>query len=46
VATIAAPDAPNPALAAQAAILARPLDDPRRMANAIRALAIDGVEQA
>jgi transketolase len=46
VATIAAPDAPNPALAAQAAILARPLDDPRRMANAIRALAIDAVEQA
>ena len=46
MATIAAPDAPNPALAAQAAILARPLDDPRRMANAIRALAIDGVEQA
>ena len=46
MATIAAPDAPNPALAAQAAILARPLDDPRRMANAIRALAIDAVEQA
>lgn len=46
VATIAAPEAPNPALAAQAAILARPLDDPRRMANAIRALAIDAVEQA
>jgi len=46
VATIAAPDAPNLALAAQAAILARPLDDPRRMANAIRTLAIDAVEQA
>jgi len=46
VATITAPDAPNLALAAQAAILARPLDDSRRMANAIRALAIDAVEQA
>ena len=38
--------APNPALAAQAAILARPLTPNRRMADAIRALAIDAVERA
>ncbi len=47
VASIAAPlDAPNPALAAQAALLARPATEERRMADAIRALAIDAVEQA
>ena len=40
------PDAPNPALDAQAAILARPASDERRMADAIRALAIDAVEKA
>jgi transketolase len=40
------PDAPNPALEAQAAILARPATDERRMADAIRALAIDAVEKA
>ncbi|GGC56392.1 transketolase [Siccirubricoccus deserti] len=40
------PDAPNPALAAQAALLARPVTEERRMADAIRALAIDAVEQA
>jgi transketolase len=37
---------PNPALAAQAALLARPMTEERRMADAIRALAIDAVEQA
>ncbi len=36
----------NPALAAQAAILARPVTPARRMADAIRALAIDAVEAA
>ena len=36
----------NPALAIQAAILARPLTPARRMADAIRALAIDAVEAA
>ena len=36
----------NPALAAQADILARPASTGRRMADAIRALAIDAVEQA
>ena len=36
----------NPALAAQAAILARPMTAERRMADAIRALAIDAVEAA
>jgi transketolase len=36
----------NPALAAQAAILARPSTPARRMADAIRALAIDAVEAA
>ncbi|MEN0074670.1 MAG: transketolase [Paracraurococcus sp.] len=40
------PDAPNPALEAQAAILARPATEERRMADAIRALAIDAVEKA
>src|SRR3954452_3235052 len=40
------PDAPNPALEVQAAILARPATDERRMADAIRALAIDAVEKA
>jgi transketolase len=38
--------AENPALAAQTAILARPLTPARRMADAIRALAIDAVEAA
>ena len=38
--------AENPALAAQAAILARPMTPARRMADAIRALAIDAVEAA
>ncbi len=33
----------NPALAAQAAILARPMTPERRMADAIRALSIDAV---
>jgi transketolase len=37
---------PNPAQAAQAALLARPVTDERRMADAIRALAIDAVEKA
>jgi transketolase len=36
----------NPALARQAAILARPMTPEREMADAIRALAIDGVEAA
>jgi hypothetical protein len=36
VATIAAPDAPNPALAAQAAILARFPDEPPRIAKGPR----------
>jgi transketolase len=36
----------NPALAMQAAILARPATPERRMADAIRALAIDAVEKA
>ena len=41
------PDASqNPALAAQAEILARPMTEERRLANAVRALAIDGVEAA
>ncbi len=38
--------ADNPALAAQAEILARPATAERRMADAIRALAIDAVETA
>jgi len=36
----------NPALAIQAAILARPMTPERRLADAIRALAIDAVEKA
>ena len=40
------PSGETPALAAQAAILARPNTETRRMADAIRALAIDAVEQA
>ncbi len=46
MASITDPSAPNPALARQAEILARPLTDTRRMADAIRALAIDAVEAA
>ncbi len=38
--------ADNPALAAQAAILARPATPERALANALRALAIDAVEAA
>ena len=41
-----APAPPNPALAAQAAILAQPATPLRRMADAIRVLAIDAVEKA
>ncbi|MGC8478171.1 MAG: transketolase, partial [Acetobacteraceae bacterium] len=41
-----APPAENPALALQAALLARPLTPARRMADAIRALAIDAVQTA
>jgi transketolase len=37
---------PTPAQAAQALLLARPATEERRMADAIRALAIDAVEQA
>ncbi len=40
------PRAANPALLAQAAVLARPVTEARRMADAIRALAIDAVEAA
>jgi transketolase len=40
------PPTENPALAAQAAILARPSTPARRMAAAIRALVIDAVEAA
>ncbi len=40
------PSAANPALAVQAAVLARPATEARRMADAIRALAIDAVEAA
>ena len=36
----------NPALAVQATILARPMTQERRMADAIRALAIDAVEKS
>ena len=36
----------NPALALQAEILSRPITQTRRMADAIRALAIDAVEAA
>jgi transketolase len=46
MAAIAEPVAENPALAEQAAILARPATPARRMADAIRGLAIDAVEQA
>ncbi|MGG5818163.1 transketolase [Falsiroseomonas sp. HW251] len=37
---------PNPAQARQAALLARPASEARRMADAIRALAMDAVEKA
>ncbi len=37
---------PSPAQIAQAALLARPVTETRRMADAIRALAIDAVEKA
>jgi transketolase len=37
---------PTPALARQAALLARPVTEERRMADAIRALAMDAVEAA
>ncbi|WP_149538206.1 transketolase [Siccirubricoccus phaeus] len=40
------PGAANPALTAQAALLARPVTEARRMADAIRALTIDAVEKA
>ncbi len=46
MAAIDALNADNPALAAQAEILARPVTKERRMADAIRALAIDAVEAA
>jgi transketolase len=46
MASIAELSAGNPALAAQAAILARPATSERRMADAIRALTIDAVEAA
>jgi transketolase len=46
LASIVDPNAPNPALAAQAAILERPASEERRMADAIRALAMDAVEKA
>ncbi|MDB5378050.1 MAG: transketolase [Rubritepida sp.] len=46
MASIVDPNAPNPALAAQAAILERPASEERRMADAIRALAMDAVEKA
>jgi transketolase len=45
-ATLEAPHAHAPALQAQAAILARPATLERRMADAIRALAIDATEAA
>jgi transketolase len=41
-----APTAANPALAAQAVLLARPATEERRMADAIRVLAMDAVEAA
>lgn len=40
------PNTPNLALAAQAAILAQPVTEERRMADAIRVLAMDAVEKA
>ncbi len=46
MAAIDALNTDNPALALQAAILERPITRERRMADAIRALAIDGVEAA
>ena len=46
MASIAEVNADNPALSAQAAILARPITPERRMADAIRALAIDAVQAA
>ncbi|OJY74262.1 MAG: transketolase [Rhodospirillales bacterium 70-18] len=46
MASIAEVSDQNPALAVQAAILARPVTPERRMADAIRALAIDAVEKA
>jgi len=46
MASVAEISGENPALAAQAAILARPATPERRMADAIRALAIDAVEAA
>jgi transketolase len=46
MASIAEISGDNPTLAAQAAILARPVTNERRMADAIRALAIDAVEKA
>ena len=46
MASIAELSADNPALAAQAAILARPATPERPLADAIRALAIDAVEKA
>jgi transketolase len=46
MASIAEISGDNPALAAQAVILARPVTLERRMADAIRALAIDAVEKA
>ena len=46
MASIAEVNAANPALVAQAAILARPMTPERPMADAIRALAIDAVEAA
>ena len=46
MASIAEANAENPALAVQAAILARPMTPERGMANAIRALAMDAVQAA
>jgi transketolase len=46
MASIAEITGDNPALAAQSAILARPVTTERRMADAIRALAIDAVQKA
>ena len=46
MASIAPISGDNPALAEQAAILARPLTPERRMADAIRALTIDAIEKS
>ena len=46
MASIAELSADNPALALQAAILARPATPERPLADAIRALAIDAVEDS